>query len=165
MFLKNQASLEGDKTSSNNMMQASGLSGNEIHQVNQVDSDEKFNASDIDLNDSYSDDDDKVPIEDKKLWDYLQKLEENNLFEMNLLQENQQTLEKMEKESRDVIAARRAKINDIDKNILMLQDSHTSRQDSLTYYKNMLDSNNQRHGGAAAAKGNAGAVGRASGFS
>ena len=61
---------------------------------------------------------------------------------MNLLQENQQTLEKMEKESREVIAARRAKINDIDKNILMLQDSHTSRQDSLSYYKNMLDSNN-----------------------
>lgn len=85
---------------------------------------------------------------------------------MNLLQENQQTLEKMEKESREVIAARRAKINDIDKNILMLQDSHTSRQDSLSYYKNMLDSNNQRHGGAAAAKGDAVAGGgRASGFS
>jgi len=48
----------------------------------------------------------------------------------------------MEKESREVIAARRAKINDIDKNILMLQDSHNSRQDSLAYYKNMLDSNN-----------------------
>jgi len=71
------------------MMQASGLSGNDIDQINQIDSDEEFNASDIDLNDSYSDDDDKVPIEDKKLWDYLQKLEENNLFEMNLLQENQ----------------------------------------------------------------------------
>jgi len=70
-------------------MQASGLSGNDIDQINQIDSDEEFNASDIDLNDSYSDDDDKVPIEDKKLWDYLQKLEENNLFEMNLLQENQ----------------------------------------------------------------------------
>ena len=44
-----------------------------------------MNASDIDLNDSYSDDDDTVPIDDKKFWDYLQKLEENNLFEMNLL--------------------------------------------------------------------------------
>ena len=53
------------------MIQASGLSGNDIHQINQIDSEEEFNASDIDLNDSYSDDDDKVPIEDKKLWDYL----------------------------------------------------------------------------------------------
>ena len=61
---------------------------------------------------------------------------------MNLLQESQQTLENMEKESRKVIAARRAKINDIDKNILMLRDSHTSRHDSLAFYKNMLDPSN-----------------------
>ena len=78
-----------------------------------------FNASDIDLNDSYSDDDDKI-IEEKKFWDYLTKLEENNLFEMNLLQENQQTLEKMEKESREVIAARRLKIVELDNNIKLL---------------------------------------------
>jgi len=55
------------------------------------DSDEEFNASDIDLNASYSDsddlDNDKMPIEDKKFWEYHQKLEENNLFEMNLFQD------------------------------------------------------------------------------
>ena len=82
-------------------------------------SEDDFNASDIDLNDSYSDDDDKI-IEEKKFWDYLTKLEENNLFEMNLLQENQQTLEKMEKESREVIAARRLKIVELDNNIKLL---------------------------------------------
>ena len=125
-----------------------------------------MNASDIDLNDSYSDDDDTVPIDDKKFWDYLQKLEENNLFEMNLLQENQQTLEKMEKESQEVVAAKRLKIVELENNIKLLQDSHQGRQDRLTYYKNMLDSNTQRHGGAAAAKGAAGTGGgRASGFS
>ena len=44
----------------------------------------EFNNSDIDLNASYSDSDNEIPIEEKKLWDYLTKLEENNLFEMNL---------------------------------------------------------------------------------
>ena len=52
-----------------------------------------MNASDIDLNASYSDDDyDTIPINEKHLFEYLQKVEENNLFEMNLLQDNQQTL-------------------------------------------------------------------------
>ena len=44
----------------------------------------EFNNSDIDLNASYSDSDNEIPIEEKKFWDYLTKLEENNLFEMNL---------------------------------------------------------------------------------
>lgn len=47
-------------------------------------------ASDIDLNASYSDDDyETIPLNEKSLFEYLQKLEDNNLFEMNLLQENQ----------------------------------------------------------------------------
>ena len=41
--------------------------------------------SDIDLNADYSDDDKEVRIGEKELIDYLQKLEENNLFKMNLL--------------------------------------------------------------------------------
>ena len=45
--------------------------------------------SDIDLTADYSDDDDKVRIGEKELMDYLQKLEENNLFKMNLIQESQ----------------------------------------------------------------------------
>ena len=63
----------------------------------------EFNTSDIDLNASYSDDDDTIPLEEKKFWEYLQKLEENNLFEMNLLQDLQQSLEKTDKESREKI--------------------------------------------------------------
>ena len=31
---------------------------------------DSFNASDIDLNASYSDSDDEVPIEEKKFWEY-----------------------------------------------------------------------------------------------
>ena len=44
----------------------------------------EFNGSDIDLNADYSDSDNEIPLEEKKFWEYLQKLEENNLFEMNL---------------------------------------------------------------------------------
>ena len=58
----------------------------------------EFNNSDIDLNADYSDDDDKI-LPEKAFWEYLQKLEENNLFEMNLLQELQQSLETQEKKS------------------------------------------------------------------
>lgn len=61
--------------------------------------DEEFNGSDIDLNASYSDSDNEIPLEDKKFWEYLQKLEENNLFEMNLFQDRTQTLEKISMES------------------------------------------------------------------
>lgn len=59
----------------------------------------EFNSSEIDWNAEYSDDDDRVPLNEKEFWGYLEKLEENNLFEMNLLQENQQTLEKIKRES------------------------------------------------------------------
>jgi len=74
----------------------SALSSTEVV-ANNSDED-NFNASDIDLNASYSDSDNEIPLEEKKFWEYFQKLEENNLFEMNLFQDRTQTLEKMEKE-------------------------------------------------------------------
>ena len=58
-----------------------------------------------------------MPIDERNFWEYLQKLEEHNLFEMNLLQENTQTLEKMERESAETLAARRRKIDELDTNI------------------------------------------------
>lgn len=58
-----------------------------------------------------------MPIDERSFWEYLQKLEEHNLFEMNLLQENTQTLEKMERESAETLAARRRKIDELDTNI------------------------------------------------
>ena len=99
----------------------------------------EFNGSDIDLNASYSDDDDTIPLDEKKFWEYLQKLEENNLFEMNLLQDSQQTLEKMEKEAADTVAAKRSKVEELDTNIHLLEDMFGQKQDRLAYYRNMLD--------------------------
>ena len=44
--------------------------------------------SDIDLNDSYSDDDyDNIPIDENKLREFLDSMQQNSLSEMNQLQE------------------------------------------------------------------------------
>ena len=110
------------------------------------------NWSGIDLNADYSDSDDEVPIEEKKFWEYFQKLEENNLFEMNLFQDRTQTLEKMEKECQAKIAVRKRKIEELDNNIALLQQSLGARNDRYSYYQNMLiDSNKPVTSKAAAA--------------
>jgi len=80
----------------------------------------EFNDSEIDWNADYSDDDDEIPLTEKEVLGYLEKLEENNLFEMNLLQENQQTLEKIERESREIINNKREKVIELDYNIRLL---------------------------------------------
>lgn len=49
------------------------------------DTDPGFEDSDIDFNAEYSDDDFEVRIQEKEIMDFLFKLEENNLFKMNLL--------------------------------------------------------------------------------
>ena len=86
---------------------------------------------------------------------------------MNLLQENTQTLEKMERESAETLAARRRKIDELDTNIRGLEISWQSRQDRLSYYKGMLDSSAQQQvgGGKASSTAVQGGHGRASSFS
>ena len=88
-----------------------------------------------------------IEIGEKDLIDYLQKLEENNLFKMNLLQESQQTYEKIAKECQDTVEDKRAIILDVDNNVRLLQESRNQKMDRLAYYQNVLDSNSQ-HGGA-----------------
>ena len=80
----------------------------------------EFDDSEIDWNADYSDDDEEIPLTEKDVLGYLEKLEENNLFEMNLLQENQQTLEKIERESREIINNKREKVIELDYNIRLL---------------------------------------------
>lgn len=47
----------------------------------------EFEGSDIDQYKNYSDDETEIHIKESDLMDFLQKLEENNLFKMNLNQE------------------------------------------------------------------------------
>ena len=49
------------------------------------------------------------------------------MFEMNLLQDSQQTLEKMEKEAQETVAAKRVKVEELDYNIRLLEDSYSQR--------------------------------------
>ena len=60
---------------------------------------------------------------------------------MNLIQEAQQTYEKIAKECQDTIEAKRAIIADVDANVGLLQESRNQKVDRLAYYKNVLDSN------------------------
>ena len=76
-----------------------------------------MNQSDIDFNAPYSDDDETIPIEEKKVWEYLQELENYNLFEMNLLQELQQSLEIQERKSEEIVRIKRSEIEEIQNNI------------------------------------------------
>ena len=109
-----------------------------------------MNASDISLNDPYSDSDDEIPIDQNQWQDYRQKLEEQNLFKMNDLQELQQRLEKQEKESRDKILTKREELNELDTNLEQLQASKNAKKASLSYYEGMLETNNAKGHGAAA---------------
>lgn len=91
-----------------------------------------MNTSEISLSADYSDDDyENIPLEEKKFWEYLTKLEENNLFKMNQLQEEQQKLEKQEKESQDKINTKQEEITDLDTNLEQLQASKATKKDSL----------------------------------
>ena len=67
---------------------------------------------------------------------------------MNLIQESQQTYEKIAKECQDNIEAKRAIITDVDANIRLLADSRNQKVGRLAYYKNVLDSNAQHSASA-----------------
>jgi len=56
-------------------------------------------------------------MRESDLIDFLSKIEETNLFKMNLIQEQKQTLEKMERESKRIIEEKAALIVDVDKNL------------------------------------------------
>jgi len=47
------------------------------------------NLSDIDLNEEYSDSDTEIHFSQKSLIEYLQKIEDDNLFTINLLQDEE----------------------------------------------------------------------------
>lgn len=53
--------------------------------VEEPDTDPDMRDSDVDFNANYSDSDDEICINEKELNDYLAKLEENNLFKVNLV--------------------------------------------------------------------------------
>ena len=79
-------------------------------------------------------DEDGVGIEEREVIQYLQRLEEDNLFEMNLLTEEENNLEKMEKESKEKISQRQKEIREVDQNIAMLLQSKQKKLERIEYY-------------------------------
>ena len=84
-------------------------------------------------------------MRESDLIDFLSKIEETNLFKMNLIQEQKQTLEKMERESKRIIEEMAALIVDVDKNLKLLQDIKAEKIVRLSYYKNMMDANDAKN--------------------
>ena len=84
-------------------------------------------------------------MRESDLIDFLSKIEETNLFKMNLIQEQKQTLEKMERESKRIIEEKAALIVDVDKNLKLLQDIKAEKIVRLSYYKNMMDANDAKN--------------------
>ena len=56
------------------------------------------------------------------------------------MQDNEQSLEVMRKESAAKIAQKQAKIDEVDRNIEMLKQSKRDRKKKHEYYKSVLDS-------------------------
>ena len=65
---------------------------------------------------------------------YLERLEEDITFEMNLLTEEDSNLERIEKESRQTIQEKLDEIKDVDLNIEMLQQSLLKKQQKIEFY-------------------------------
>ena len=60
---------------------------------------EKLYGSDVDLDASYSDDDDQIYFDKKEFIEHLSEIEEDNLFKINLLQSDEEQLEILKKSS------------------------------------------------------------------
>ena len=89
-------------------------------------------------------DDDAIGYEERDVIQYLQRLEEDNLFEMNLLTEEENNLEKIEKESKDTIELKRKEIHDVDKNIFLLKQTLSKRQEKIDFYDQILTSSSNK---------------------
>ena len=83
-------------------------------------------------------DEDGVGIEERDVNTYLERLEEDITFEMNLLTEEDSNLERIEKESRQTIQEKLDEIKDVDQNIEMLQQSLLNKQTRIEFYQQLL---------------------------
>ena len=75
-------------------------------------------ASEIDFDDNYSDDDENIPFKNpKEVINYLHALEDDNLFKVDNLQTDDETLEQIKLNSEREIAKMQAKIAKTEANI------------------------------------------------
>lgn len=91
----------------------------------------------IDLqNAEYSDDDEQIYFSDKQLIEHLFRIEETNLFNINLCQNDEEQLELLKKESNARIAEMRRKLQDQEENIKALEESKSLMQLKHQFFMN-----------------------------
>jgi len=71
----------------------------------------------LDLNDPYEDDDFNIYFDKAQLIQHLNFLEDDNLFKINLLQDEEQNLKKLNDEAEDKYKAMQKDIGDVEKSI------------------------------------------------
>lgn len=82
---------------------------------------EKKDFSDIDLNMDYSDNEDKVYFTKNSFWDYLDEIEADNLFKINLCQDEENAFEALKKGKEKKIAEKMAQLKEMQNNIDILE--------------------------------------------
>jgi len=78
---------------------------------------------DVDLDQPYEDKDFQIYFTDNTLLEYLAHLEEDNLFRIHLVQEEEQALEKFKKGSEERILQKQQEIDEVQRNIELLKTS------------------------------------------
>jgi vacuolar-type H+-ATPase subunit I/STV1 len=88
------------------------------------------NEKSLELSDSYSDDDSDNPFDSQyELLDLLKRLEDENLFTINLVQEDEYELKGLVESSKALIAVREREIEKVEKGIEELRDKLAKKRD------------------------------------
>ena len=77
----------------------------------------------MDLDADYSDDDDQIYFDKKEFIEHLSEIEEDNLFKINLLQNDEVQLETLKKNAETSEEKKKQEIREVEKNIAMLAAS------------------------------------------
>jgi len=80
-------------------------------------------VQEVELDQPYEDDDFEIHFTEFTMLEYLSHLEEDNLFRIHLVQEEEQTLEKFKKASEERIKEKQNEIDEVQRNIELLQNS------------------------------------------
>lgn len=89
---------------------------------------------DIDLNADYSDDDKEIYFNENDLKEYLQHIEEDNLFKINLLQDDEQTCEQLKIHATSAITEKQQEIEQQKESIKLLQEKLHELKKKNSYY-------------------------------
>lgn len=95
---------------------------------------------DVDLNAEYSDDDRDIYFSEKQLIEYLRHQEEDNLFKISMLQDDEQTYENLEKASQKKLAEKQQEVDKQSESIEALKSKVEELKKKSAFYNANYDS-------------------------